>query len=363
MKTSSLVGIAVLVGGIASAPAFAADAPALQGVTGAARQKLEQTISAAEKEGSVDYIEVVMAPETAEALAVAFRKHYGLDNSFKVNYTHAGTTAAVTRIDQEIAAKRVRTDVASISVPPWVFAHAAAGDIMEYHSPEYQSYRRAFDLKLGKDGFFVMNGGYFFVPMWDTTRLNFNGTSWKDVVNAVPSGRLAIGNAETSLSVLATYIGVRDIVGVDYFKDLAKMKPAIVSQGELAHDRVVTGQDLMSMWGQATHVKRRNARGAHLKLMIPREGLVLLPQLSFILASAPHPNAAKLWLDFMISKEGQAIIVDREALVSGREGAPTALAGYNLTLDALKTAPVNWETLSQGDLKKAREEWVGIFKQ
>lgn len=363
MKVWHIFGIAVLVGGIGSTPVFAADAPALQGVAGAARQQLEQTIAAAEKEGSVDYIEVVMASETAEALAAAFRKHYGLGNAFKVNYTHAGTTAAVTRIDQEIAAKRVRTDAASISVPPWVFAHAAAGNIMEYRSPEYKNYRRAFDLKLGKEGFFVMNGGYFFVPMWDTTRLNFNGKSWKDVVGAVPSGRLAIGNAETSLSVLATYIGVRDLVGVDFFKALAKMKPAIVSQGELAHDRVVTGQDLMSMWGQATHVKRRNARGAHLKLMIPQEGLVLLPQLSFILASAPHPNAAKLWLDFMLSKEGQAIIVDREALVSGREGAPTALAGYDLTIGGLKAAPINWETLREEDLKKAREEWVGIFKQ
>ncbi|MBE7522288.1 MAG: substrate-binding domain-containing protein [Burkholderiales bacterium] len=340
-----------------------ADAPALQALSGPAKQEMEKTIAAAAREGRVDYTEVVMAAETAQALTVAFRKHYGLDSSFVVNYTHAGTTAAVTRIDQEIAAKRVRTDVASISVPTWVFAHAKAGNIMEYHSPEYKFYRRAFELKLGKEGFFMMNGGYFFVPVWDTTRLNFNGKSWKDVVGAVPNGRLAVGNAETSLSVLATYVGVRNLVGVEFFKSLAGMKPAIVSQGELAHDRVVTGQDLMSLWGQATHVKLRNSRGAQLKLMIPEEGLVLLPQLSFILAGAPHPNAAKLWLDFMLSKEGQAIIVDREALVSGREGAGTALAGYNLTLDGVKAVPMNWDKLSEDDLKRAREEWVGIFKK
>ncbi|MCC7039978.1 MAG: substrate-binding domain-containing protein [Burkholderiales bacterium] len=363
MKTVVSICTIMFVMAIGVGEGYGADAPALQALSGAARQQLEKTIAAAEKEGRVDYTEVVMAAETADALAAAFRKHYGLNTSFLVNYTHAGTTAAVTRIDQEIAAKRVRTDVASISVPTWVFGHAKAGNIMEYQSPEYKHYRRAFDLKLGKEGFFVLNGGYFFVPVWDATRLNFNGKSWKDVVGAVPNGRLAIGNAETSLSVLATYVGVRELVGVDFFKALAKMKPAIVSQGELAHDRVVTGQDLMSLWGQATHVKLRNSKGAQLKLMIPEEGLVLLPQMSFILADAPHPNAAKLWLDFMLSKEGQAIITAREALVSGREGAGTALAGYDLTLERVKAVPINWEALSEADLKRAREEWISIFKQ
>jgi iron(III) transport system substrate-binding protein len=363
MKFLLALCIGALAVNIGSGLALALDVPALQGVSGDARQQLEKTIAAAEKEGSVDYIEVVMASETADALAVAFREKYGLSRSFAVNYTHAGTTAAITRIEQEIGAKRVRTDVASISVPNWVFARASAGDLMEYHSAEFKHYGRAFELKMGKDGFFALNGAYFFVPMWDTNRLKFDGTSWNDVIDAVPAGRLAIGNAETSLSVLATVMGVRNLVGPDFFRALAKMKPAIVSQGELAHDRVVTGQDLMSLWGQATHVKLRNARGAHLKLMIPKEGLVLIPQLSFILANAPHPNAAKLWLDFMLSEAGQAIIIDREALISGREGAGTALAGYDLTLDHLKTIPIDWEKLSDDDLKKVREEWVSIFKR
>jgi len=45
---------------------------------------------------------------------------------------------------------------------------------------------------------------------------------------------------------------------------------------------------------------------------------VLLPQSMFILKKAPHPSAAKLWIDFILSERGQEAVVKGEALISGR---------------------------------------------
>ena len=74
----------------------------------------------------------------------------------------------------------------------------------------------------------------------------------------------------------------------------------------------------MSFSGMPTRAFQVNERGAKLKFLLPKEGVVLLPQAMFILAAAPHPAAAKLWVDFMLSDVGQKIMVDNEAMMSGR---------------------------------------------
>ena len=55
---------------------------------------------------------------------------------------------------------------------------------------------------------------------------------------------------------------------------------------------------------------------------------MLLPQDMFILKKAPHPNAAKLWIDFILSETGQTVLVKGEALVSGRAGFKSPLPDY-----------------------------------
>lgn len=336
--------------------------PALAGLDEAARGRMTATIEAAKREGSVTYVEAVIAADTAAELARGFRRHYGLPAAFGVNYTLANTGAIVTRLEQELAAGRQATDVVGLAAPSWVFARAAAGDVLQYASPEYAHYKRVFDLGMGRDGYFAFNGAYFFVPMWNAATLKFNGTSWSDVLGAVPPGRINMGNSETSLANLVTYMSVKKAMGDDFYRKLAPMKPRIIQAGEMAHDRVMSGQDLFSLYGQATHVKHRNELGGELRLMIPSEGLVLLPQCLFIMAKTLHPNASRLWLDYVLSAEGQAILMDREVLISGRDGSPSPMPDYKLTLESLKVIPVAWETMTTEDLANARAEWVRTFK-
>ena len=58
----------------------------------------------------------------------------------------------------------------------------------------------------------------------------------------------------------------------------------------------------MSFTGMPTRAYQYNQKGAKLKFILPEEGVVLLPQGMFILKKAPHPNAAKLWIDFILSE-------------------------------------------------------------
>ena len=155
----------------------AAEPQALQDVDAAHKEALQALISTAVKEGSVSYWDTIIQSGTNAKLVPAFRQYYGLPADFPVNYSLSNTTGMVTRVQQEVSAGRVTMDVAAVASLPWVNAKVAAGQIMHYESPQYQFYRTAFDKGLGKDGYYAFNGAYVFVPMWNSEKLDFKGTS------------------------------------------------------------------------------------------------------------------------------------------------------------------------------------------
>ncbi len=341
--------------------AAAQQAPALQGVSADERMRLTELIDAAKKEGSLTYWDVVIQPETNDALTAAFRKFYGLPNGFQIHYQLSATAALVTRVEQEINADRVTVDVAAVGAPSWVFERAAAGDALQYDSPQYKYYADVIARGLGRKGFFAFNGAYLFVPMWSTDRIKFEGKSWKDVINAVPAGRMSIGDVSKSVAYLATYAGHREVLDLNYFKAVAAMKPSFLIRSEQIAGRLVTGEDLMAFSGMPTRAYQYNQKGGKLKFLLPEEGAVLLPQSMFILAKAPHPNAAKLWVDFILSEQGQNILVKGEAMVSGRTGFKSPLPEYAPGIDSLKLINVDWQGLSSDKLKMLRDEWTQMF--
>ena len=355
-------GMAALLLALFATAGFATEDPsALRNANATSKESLRALIAAAEKEGSLSYWDTVIQSKTNAALVEGFRAYYGLPPGFAVNYSLSTTTGMVTRVEQEISAGRVTMDVAAVASLPWVFEKTRAGNIMHYASPQYPFYRDAFAKGLGKDGYFAFNGAYVFVPMWNTQKIAFNSSSWKDLIGAAPAGRLSMGDSSKSQTYLATYMGLKPVLGLDYFKHLAEMKPIFIVRSEQIAGQLVTGQDLLAFSGMPTRAYQVNERGAKLKFIMPKEGVVLLPQSMFILAAAPHPAAAKLWIDFMLSEQGQKIMVDNEAMMSGRSGFKSPLPEYAPPIDSLNVINVDWEKISTSDMAKARAEWQEIF--
>jgi iron(III) transport system substrate-binding protein len=343
-------------------PASAQEPPALSSAKDPAEKaRVAELIEAAKKEGAVSFWDTVIQPETNDLLTAAFKAHYGLPASFQVNYTLSATGPLVTRIEQEISAKRFSIDVAAIASPTWVFERAAAGDILEYASPEYANYNIVFDSGLGLKNFFAFNGAYYFAPMWSTEHLKFEGKSWKDVLKAVPANRMSVGDASKSVAYLATHIGLRTIMEPDYFKSLAEAKPSLLVRSEQVAARLVSGEDLMAFSGMPTRAYQYNQKGGKLKVMMPEEGVVLMPQCTFILKGAAHPASAKLLIDFLLSETGQSIIAKGEAMISGRTSFKSPNPEYSPSIDTMKLIKVDWKSLNTDKLKAARAEWTGIY--
>ncbi len=341
--------------------ARAADIPAADGLDTQQRAALQQLIDGALKEGSLAYADTIIQPNTSKELVDAFRAYYGLPASFRVNFTLLGSAALITRVEQEIGAGRVTMDVAAVASPAWAFEAQRKGYMLEYGSPQYPHYREAFAAGLGMDGFFAFNGGYSQVPIWNGATTDFRGNSYAEVVKAVEPGRFSTGDAAHSESQLSTYIGLRQIFGTEFFAEIAQKKPALIYRSEVSAQRVLSGQDLFALGGGAARVLQANQKGAKLKILYPREGFALLPQSTFIVRAAPHPNAAKLWIDFILSAQGQDIVVRREALISGRTGFKSPLPDIVPELGSVNVIKVDWRAMTLERIKQYRTEWEKVF--
>jgi iron(III) transport system substrate-binding protein len=353
--------MAFMVGAFALNHASAQEAPAPRGTSPEEKAGVSALIEGAVKEGSLSYWDTVIQPGTNDRLVRAFKERYGLPPSFKVNYTLSPTGDLVTRIDQELNAGRVTIDVAAISAPIWVFERMNRGDLLEYHSREYAYYKRAFDAGLGIDGYFAFNGGYVFVPMWNGDELDFKDKSYQDMVTAATEGMLSMGDAANSTTYLATFMGQRTVLPREFFEKLSAKKPVLLRRSEQLAAGLVTGEQTMTLSGMPTRAYQMNQKGAKLKFVFPAEGVMLLAPSTFILAKAPHPNAAKLWIDFVLSEIGQKILTEEEALISGRSGFKSSIPEYSPPIESLKLIKMDWSKLTAQDMAKAKADWVGIF--
>lgn len=352
-----------LVAGVIATSAAQAQAPALQGQSDAEKARITALVAEAAKEGSLTYWDTVLQPATKNALLPAFIDHYGLPKTFKIEFSEIAPSNMITRLEQEAKAGRATVDVAAIASPIWVAAQARAGALMKYESPEYKNYSMVAEAGLVENGFYAFNGAYVFVPMWDPDKVKVAGDSWKDVLSVLQEGRVSVGNGAASDATIMTYIGLKTAMGKDYVEALAAKKPVFIPKSETIASRVVTGEDMMAFMGMPTRAYQLNQKGANLKYVLPKEGVTLLPQNFFIMANATHPASSKLWFDFILSEKGQKIIVEKEAMISGRNGFTSPIPDYAPAINKLHLVHIDWNKMTPDDLQAARREWMAIFKQ
>jgi iron(III) transport system substrate-binding protein len=88
-------------------------------------------------------------------------------------------------------------------------------------------------------------------------------------------------------------------------------------------------------------VLRALARGAPLAIVYPVEGTPLIISHAAVMKDAPHPNAARLFINFLFSREGRQFLVDN---------------GQQCCLDPDVTEPAGRMPLSQVKLLTADPE-------
>ena len=97
------------------------------------------------------------------------------------------------------------------------------------------------------------------------------------------------------------------LFGWDVLQKLKANDPIIVRSSAEAIPLLVNGERPLSAQSYSDSAWEAKLKGEPLEISYPEEGVVVSHDYTGILKSAPHPNAAKLLVDFIISKEGQEV--------------------------------------------------------
>jgi iron(III) transport system substrate-binding protein len=131
------------------------------------------------------------------------------------------------------------------------------------------------------------------------------------------------------------------------FWDLARAVgatgPRFQSSSGTMMERIGSGENLLGFNLIGSYALLRAKKDPGIGIVMPKDYTLVMSRIMFIAKTARSPNAAKLWLDYILSKRGQTIIANQSELGAVRadvEGELTA-AGLAKTLGpALKPIPV-----------------------
>jgi iron(III) transport system substrate-binding protein len=98
-------------------------------------------------------------------------------------------------------------------------------------------------------------------------------------------------------------------------------------------------------------------KGNPLAVVYPEDGAILMIAPSAVLASAPHPNAARLFMEFLLSKDYAELSVKSRGESLRPDVAP--LPGFKSFRD-VKTVHLSAEEVAVG-IPKVTEQWRDTF--
>jgi len=157
---------------------------------------------------------------------------------------------------------------------------------------------------------------------WNTGLYSQGIKDIPDFLNPALSGKIGMPQP-TSPSFIDWYYWLQDTYGKDILTKLAAQKPKIYLSSLTMMQAVISGEITASPFvpGIALDSKKQ---GAPIDFKLANNGKTWnAPFWGMILKNAPHPNAAQLLLDYMVTQEGQATVQHLAGAVV--PGAPDTL--------------------------------------
>ena len=309
-----------------------------------------ETIAAAKREGKV----VVYSTTDTAAAGPLIKDFQLLYPGISVEYNDMNSTEVYNRFISERAANAGSADVLWSSSMDLQIKLVSDGNAMAYASPE------------------VAN-----LPAWAVWKNEAYGTTYEPIA-IVYNKRLLSGDeipqshadlmrvfsqkADKIKGKVTTYDIEKSGVGFmlitqdskynpqfwALIKALGVAGPRFQSSAGTMMERISSGENLLGFNIFGSYAALRAKKDPSIGIVYPKDYTLVMSRVMFASKSAKNPNAAKLWLDYILSKRGQTLIANQSELGSIRadvEGEMTA-AGLARTLgNTVKPIPVSAELL------------------
>ena len=268
-----------------------------------ARADLKAITEAAKKEGELTWYIAHYTSEGAEDLGRGFTEMYGI----KVNVVRTTAQVAYQRLLQDIKNNQTICDVFS-STDVGHYVRLKAEGRFDKYVPEASSKIVSAFQNFDPDGFYHTTSAGLVVLTYNTAKVKPEEApkKWEDLLDIKWKGKVSTGHPGFSGYVGTWVLTMKKLYGWQYFEKLEKNKPQIgrsindtVTALNAGERQVAAGADGSTLFSAA--------RGNPLAVSYPTDGSVLIIAPSAIMKGSKHPNAAKLFMEFLYSVEAAKI--------------------------------------------------------
>ena len=312
-------------------------------------------IAAATKEGAVIWYSTLVQNQAARPLADAFEKKYP---GIKASIVAGTQDELLLKLLAEGRAGAIQADVShggSAAV-----ALAKAGLVEKYLPESAKDYPAAYK---DPDGYWTAETVYYLVSAINTDLVKPADVpkSYADLLDAKWKGKIAWaqqmsqGGPPAFIGMILATMGQDK--GMDYLRQLSRQGVVnVVGNQRVVLDQVIGGQYPLALMTFNHHSEislKKGAPVAWLKL----DSAVANLDAAFLMKGAPHPNAGKLFLDFVLSADGQAVLRDADYIPAN----PLVAA----TISGLKPETGNFKVFAivPTMLDAAMPGWIQVYNE
>jgi len=279
---------------------------------GAARAQDAQLIQAAQKEAKVVWYTSLAIPSST-SIAHAFRTKY---KGIEVEVHRTGSQRVLQRVMQEAGAGIKNVDIIHTSDAGHFVLLKDKNMLLRFTPRGVESFPAGFK---DKDGFYFGMRATLSVIAFNPKLVSEKDApkTWKDLLNPKWKGKMVTAHPGYSGIIMTHVLALVNLCGWDYFRDLAKNNLHIVQSANDPAGLVASGERPIGVNGAEYFYYKTQKQGNPIQIVYPKEGIPLVVSPVAIAKDSQHPNAAKLFSEFIFAKESQQLLADKEGLYTG----------------------------------------------
>jgi iron(III) transport system substrate-binding protein len=303
----------------------------------------KELYEAAKKDKQFTWYTAHYNSETAAAVCNGFEAKY---SGLKCNYVRTTAQVAYQRLAQDHKAGLAVASVISSTDTSHHGRMKKDGWLQPYTPKNLSELIDAFKPFNDPDHQFVATAAGLVLLTYNTSAVSEKDApkKWTDLLDPKWKGKVSIGHPGFSGYVGTWVVQMRKLYGWDYFKKLEANTPRI---GRSINDTVtmLNAKESLVAAGPSATTLESKAKGNPLAIVYPEDGAILMVSPSSILKNAPAPNTAKLFIEYLLSKECNEIMLKNHQDPVNKNVKPPA-GGKPLT--QVKTIRPTYEEIDKG---------------
>lgn len=310
--------------------------------------------AAAKKEGSFTLYGTIPTESMSMTLD-QFTKETGI----KYDYIRLPTAKMYDRVLAEHGAKKLDADYVGLTDLPLFKQWVDKGILASYKPVSFGAISP--DLK-DADGrwYYVVRPISSIAVNTEMVKPGEEPTSWTDLFDPKWKGKIGMPSMDAGGSALTLYAFLRLHVAPDAWQRLAANEPRIYATAAPTVADLVRGRTSIGVSGVTSYMREIENK-APVKLLFPKEGLAAFGEIGNVTAAAQHPNAARLYMSYVLSKAGSTSVSKQGSYGTHPDAPPPNEGGYQFPPSSqvwnIKIA--DWEKYQETFPK----EWKEIFEK